>query len=108
VPLIAEAYIDAVNRADLDALLKLMAPDAVLLHPAGRFAGRDAISGFYRDIVFAGQAVTEIERIHITDDAQVLQLRATSPLAEPGQYVYAVDVFGIADGLIRTLDIYYR
>jgi ketosteroid isomerase-like protein len=106
--LIAEAYIDAVNRADLDGLLSLFAADPVLLHPAGRFEGREAISGFYTDVVFHGQAVTEIERIHVTDDAQVLQLRATSPLAEPGQYVYAVDVFGISDGLIRTLDIYYR
>ena len=53
-------------------------------------------------------AVTEIERIHFAADAQILQLRATSPLAEPGQYVYAVDVFTIADDRIRTLEIYYR
>ena len=97
--LIAEAYIDAVNRADLASLINLFAPDAVLLHPAGRFEGHRAISGFYTDVVFHGKAVTEIERIYVTDDAQILQLHATSPLSEPGQYVYAVDALATTDNM---------
>lgn len=106
--LIAESYVDAVNRADLDGLLRLFAADAVLQHPAGRFEGQSEISDFYTNVVFKGQAVTEIERLHVTDDAEIVQLRATSPLAEPGHYVYAIDVFAIDDGRIQTVDIYYR
>lgn len=106
--LIAEAYIDAVNRADLDGLLRLFADGAVLQHPAGRFEGKSQIADFYTGVVFHGQAVTEIERVHVADDAQILQLRATSPLAEPGHYVHAVDVFATTGDRIEALDIYYR
>lgn len=105
---IAEAYIDAVNRAHLDDLLALFADEAVLTNPAGRFEGRSAIATFYTDVVFHGQAITEIERLFLTDDAQIVQLRASSPLSESGHYVHAVDVFTIDQGRIRTLEIYYR
>lgn len=106
--LLAEAYVDSVNRADLDDLLRLFAKDAVLLNPAGKFEGHAAISDFYTGVVFKGQAVTEIERHHIADGAEIVQLRASSPLGEPGRFVYAVDVFTIADGRIERLEIYYR
>lgn len=106
--LVAESYVDAVNRSHLEDLLALFAEDAVLTHPAGRFEGHSEIAGFYTDVVFAGKAITEIQRAFVTDDAQILQLRATSPLAEPGQYVHAVDVFSLAQNRIQALDIYYR
>jgi hypothetical protein len=41
-----------------------------------------------------GKAFSEIEQ-HFTD-------------RDPGQYVYAADVFAIRDALIERLDIYYR
>jgi ketosteroid isomerase-like protein len=104
----AEKYIDAVNRADIKSLVGLFAPSATLAHPAGIFTGADAISDFYETVVFAGKAFTEIERHFSDGDTQIVQLRASSPLAEPGQYVYAVDVFTIRDDLIERLDIYYR
>lgn len=105
---IAEQYIDAVNRANIDDLMGLFAPTATLAHPSGTFTGAEEISNFYRSVVFAGQAVTEIERQFADQDAQIIQIHATSPLAEPGQYVYAVDVFTIGDDRIERLDIYYR
>jgi SnoaL-like domain len=105
---IAEKYIDAVNRAHIDDLMGLFTPTATLAHPSGTFTGADEISNFYKSVVFAGQAVTEIERQFADQNAQIIQIRATSPLAEPGQYVYAVDVFTICDDLIERLEIYYR
>ncbi|HEY9305261.1 MAG TPA: nuclear transport factor 2 family protein [Mycobacterium sp.] len=105
---IAEMYIDAVNRADIDDLMGLFAPTATLAHPSGTFTGADEIANFYKSVVLAGQAVTEIERQFADQNAQIIQIRATSPLAEPGQYVYAVDVFTVRDDRIERLEIYYR
>ncbi|NTY59738.1 nuclear transport factor 2 family protein [Mycolicibacterium sphagni] len=105
---IAEQYIDAVNQADIERLMSLFAPTATLSHPAGLFADADAIRNFYESIVFAGKAVTEIVATFSDGDAEILQIRASSPLGEPGNYVHAADVFRIQDGLIAQLDIYYR
>lgn len=105
---IAEQNIDAVNRAHIDDLMALFAPDATLAHPSGSYTGTDEIANFYTSVVFAGQAITEIDRQFADQDAQIIQIRATSPLAEPGQYVHAVDVFTIGEGVIDRLDIYYR
>lgn len=105
---IAEKYIDAVNRADIDALMTLFAPTAILRHPSGTFVGAEGIADFYKTAVFGGKAVTEIEKQFIDEGPQIIQIRATSPLAEPGQYIYAADIFTISDERIERLDIYYR
>lgn len=105
---VAERCIDAVNRADIDDLIGLFHPGAILAHPAGVFAGTDAIADFYKSVVFAGQAFTEIERQFSDGNARIMQIRASSQLAAPDQYVYAVDVFVVSDNLIKRLDIYYR
>jgi len=105
---IAEQYIEAVNQADIHRLMKLFSPTASLLHPAGVFTDPDAIRNFYESVVFAGKAVTEIQAKFTDGDAEIVQIRASSPLGEPGNYVHAADVFQIRDGLIEQLDIYYR
>ena len=105
---ISEQYIDAVNQADIDTLMSLFSPTATLSHPAGLFTDAGAIRNFYSSIVFAGKAVTEIQAKFTDGDAEILQIRASSPLGEPGNYVHAADVFRILDGLIEQLDIYYR
>jgi hypothetical protein len=51
---IAEKYIDAVNRADIDDLMALFAANATLRHPAGTFVGARQIADFYVSVVFAG------------------------------------------------------
>ncbi|QZA20134.1 nuclear transport factor 2 family protein [Mycobacterium malmoense] len=72
---IAEKYVDAVNRGDIDCLISLFAPTATLMHPAGTFSDADAIADFYTSVVFAGKAVTEIERQFADHDAQIVQIR---------------------------------
>jgi ketosteroid isomerase-like protein len=105
----AQRYVAAVNEADEAALMALFAVDAVLRHPLGTYQGQEEIAGFYRGVVFAGQAQTEITRLVAGPDVEVAQIEATSPLGEPGNRAYAVDVFGVGpDGLIATLEIYYR
>jgi hypothetical protein len=54
----------------------------------------------------SGRAVTEMNGTSATVTHRYCG--ASSPLAEPGQYVYAIDVFTIRDHLIERLDIYYR
>jgi hypothetical protein len=106
---IAERYVAAVNDADEATLMSLFAPDGELRHPVGTYRGRDDIVGFYRDMVFAGKATTEITRLVTAPGVEVVQIEATSPLGEPGNRVYAVDVFTLGPGGdIQTLEIYYR
>jgi ketosteroid isomerase-like protein len=106
----AQDYVDAVNAADGDGLIRLFAADAVLNHPTGRFEGPEAIRGFYEDLVFAGRAVLTMGRILTDDEDRVamFELSATSPLAEDGQSVRTVDVLELdARGRVRALGVYY-
>jgi hypothetical protein len=105
---ISEQYIEAVNQADIERLMSLFSPTATLSHPAGEFTTPESLRNFYESVVFAGQAVTEIQARFTDDDTEILQIRASSPLGEPGNYLHAADVFMIQAGLIERLDIYYR
>ena len=105
---ISEQYIEAVNQADIDTLMSLFSPTATLSHPTGEFVDADAIRNFYESVVFAGKTITEIQAKFIDGDAEILEIRASSPLSEAGNYVHAADVFRIQDGLIEQLAIYYR
>lgn len=105
----ASRYVEAVNAQDADRLLALFAPDALLLHPVGRFEGTDAIAGFYRDVVFLGQAEATVVEHHAFDRVEVALLEATSPLDPDAATVHAADVFTInASGTLDRLEIYYR
>ena len=106
---IAEQYIDAVNAANIERLMELFAADATVRNPTGAYEGKDAIRGFYESVVFAGRAITKIERQLAVDDIQVLQIAATSHLAEENAApMHAADIFVIHDNQIASLDIYYR
>ena len=105
---IAQQYIEAVNRADIETLMSLFSKTASLFHPAGEFRDLDAIRNFYESVVFAGKAVTEIQASFTDGDAEIVQIRASSPLGEAERYLYAADVFRVSDGRIERLDIYYR
>lgn len=112
------AYVDAVNAADEADLLALFAEGAVLHHPAGVFEGKAAISGFYRDVVFAAEAVLELGRVLGgepvgPDDPEIMvvfELVATSRLAGEGDKpLHTVDVASVdPEGRIAVLDVYYR
>ncbi len=106
---IAQRYVDAVNAQDGHGLLALFADDALLLHPVGRFEGKEAIAGFYRDVVFSGQARTTIANQWLLDGVEVALLEATSPLDPNGGIVHAADVFTLDEtGTLIRLEIFYR
>ncbi len=106
---IVEAYAAAVNARDLDQVLSIFGPDAILRHPLGTFAGTDELTGFYRDVVLAGQAVITAGAVVIDESLVMAEVTAVSPLDPDAGTAYALDVFRLADdGRIATLEIYYR
>lgn len=103
---IAEQYIDAVNAADIELLVGLFAEDATVRNPADTYRGRGSIRGFYESVVFAGRAMTRIERQLTFDEIQVLQISAASPLAnQNASPLRAADVFLVHNDRIASLDI---
>jgi ketosteroid isomerase-like protein len=106
----AEAYAAAINAADLDALVGLFAPRAVLRNPAGTFDTPETIRGFYEGVVLAGK--TQLTIASLVEESETVaraELDATSPLSEPGTPpMRAIDVFTVdAEGAIVSLDITY-
>jgi SnoaL-like domain len=53
----AQRYVAMVNARDEAGLAALFADDAILDHTLGRYEGRQAILGFYRDVIFAAGPV---------------------------------------------------
>jgi hypothetical protein len=105
---VAERYVEAVNNADTAALLSLFAEDATLLHPVGTDTGLAEIAEFHNDVIFAGQVRMSVVRSFEHDNIEVVQLEGSSPLNEDTT-VHTVDIFTLnGDGLVQTLDIYYR
>ncbi|GAA3967226.1 hypothetical protein GCM10023085_57090 [Actinomadura viridis] len=51
----AQAYVDAVNREDLDALVAAFAPDGKVIDVSRTIAGRDAIRDWARNEVIGGR-----------------------------------------------------
>jgi ketosteroid isomerase-like protein len=106
---IVDAYVRAVNAADLGALLELFTGDATLVHPIGTFSGAEELRGFYRDVVLAGQAQLSVGDVLAEGKLAMAELVATSPLDPDAGAVHAVDVFRVDEqGLIERLEIYYR
>jgi len=110
---VVDGYVAAINAADPDAVLALFADDAVLVNPLGTFTGSDEITGFYRDVVVAGQAVLAIGAVTVDDgiDGPVVRAEviATSPLDPDGGQLVADDDFHLdAAGRIVRLEITYR
>ena len=106
---VAHRYIAAINAQAEDQVMALFADDPLLLHPVGRFEGAEAIAGFYRDMVFPGQARVEIVSHYRLDGVEVALLEATSPVDPDAGTVHAADVFVMNDaGMIDRLEIFYR
>jgi predicted SnoaL-like aldol condensation-catalyzing enzyme len=105
---VAERYIEAVNNADTPALLALFAEDATLTHPVGTDQGHTEIADFHTDVIFEGQVRMTLSRTIEQGNIEVAQLEGTSPLNED-TIVNTCDIFTMNDnGLVQTLDIYYR
>lgn len=102
---LVDKYIEAVNDADIDALTALFAPTATLTQRDGVYRGTGQIADFYRKLWLGGPSAHEIENQFADGRAQIVQFKATSPT---GETRHAVDVFIVEDGLVQSLDIYYR
>lgn len=105
----ARRYVEAVNDADGERLLALFDEDATLLHPTGRYEGHAPIRRFYEEIVFAGRARLRPGRLLSEGDTAMLELFATSPLADAGAApLRTLDVFTVdGNGAIIELVVYY-
>jgi len=103
----AERYVEAVNKADITALMALFAPGAVLRHPTGTHDSSDKIQGFYENIVFRGKAALTMTKLLDTPEFSMLEMYAVSPF-RPDHKQWAVDVFEVGGGgLVTQLSIYY-
>lgn len=105
---VAKRYVEAVNNADTPALLALFAEDATLTHPVGTDHGHTEIADFHTDVIFDGRVRLTLARSIEQGNVEVAQLEGTSPINEDTT-VHTVDIFTLNDqGLVQTLDIYYR
>ena len=101
----AQAYVDAVNGGDLEALAGLFAADATVLHPMGTFHGNAPIRDFYANGVLAhSPRIVASEWVH--DGAHCMfELEATA-----GERIsHAIDHLTVdGDGKIVRMAIAYR
>ena len=111
---VVEAYAASVTAHDLDGLLALFAEGAVLVNPFGTFTGTHELTGFYRDVVMAGQAEVSVGDVvegpgRAGEQVVMAEVTATSPLDPAAGTAYALDVFRLdGAGRITSLEIYYR
>jgi len=66
-------FLDAFNRGDVDALVALYEPSAVLTTTDGNAVGREAIRQAYQQLV-AGEARMELETRAVVDSGEGLAL----------------------------------
>jgi len=101
----ARRYVDAMNAGDIEEMMSLFAPGAVLRHPSGVYNGSSEIRGFFSEIAFSNAA--RLTRIDLTAGKAIawLEVEATSTVTPGRQRV--VDVFRIdSQGRIHDLGIY--
>jgi len=105
----AEAYVARVNERDLDGLVELFAPDAILLAAGGqRMQGKDEIRDFYASMVLP--AAPSVRAVHFVQQEAscVMELEATTAAA-PDVTARLVDVLTVGgDGRIVRLAIYMQ
>ena len=53
------------NAADIDAMMSLFAPGAVMRHPTGVYADADAIRNFFVEIAFGNAA--RLQSVEVLD-----------------------------------------
>ncbi|MFE9251208.1 nuclear transport factor 2 family protein [Streptomyces sp. NPDC007088] len=98
----AQAYVDAVAREDLDALVRAFRPDARLIDVDRTFNGRDEIRDWARDEVIGGR-LTVLKNTP-TRDGTTLLVRFAPGGRGGFKAHYAFDV---RDGRIARLNLQY-
>jgi ketosteroid isomerase-like protein len=102
---IAIRYLEAMNAGDLDGMMSLFAPDAVLRHPTGVYANDEAIRRFFVEGVFAYSARLRSVEMLEQGDMVWLEVEAESDVTPGRQRV--VDVFRLDEqGRILDLGVY--
>jgi len=101
------AFNEALNRRDLDGMMRMMTADCVFENTApppdgARFAGQEAVRKFWQDF-FLGSAgsVIEPEEIFASGDRCVMRwtYRWANHAGQSG-HIRGVDVYTVRDGLI--------
>jgi hypothetical protein len=102
---IARRYVEAMNAGDIEAMMALFAPGAVMRHPSGVYADAAAIRAFFVDIAFGNAA--RLRRVDLIERGEVawLEVEAESDVTPGIQRV--VDIFRLDDqGRIADLGVY--
>jgi ketosteroid isomerase-like protein len=96
------SYFAAIRARDAVALGRLFHRDAVLVSAAGTFEGRDAITAFYRDLVFPVEDLwPDPGPLAVDGDRVTVEIR----LRMNGDVSRVNDFFTLGDGLITRLVI---
>lgn len=99
----AQAYVDAVNDEDLDALVAAFAPDGAVIDVSRRIEGRDAIRQ-WADREVIGGTLEVLEIAEQRPDGQRLLVRWAPGGSDGWEAFYD---FTYADKLITTADLQY-
>jgi ketosteroid isomerase-like protein len=116
-----KTFLAAVTRGDVDTIVALYHPDAVLEAPEGRFEGREGIASYYRAQLSPFDAALNVVAAYDTGDvgitewvmeathARALELPDGNMAPATGRHVRqrGVDVGIYANGLINTHRVYY-
>jgi ketosteroid isomerase-like protein len=114
-------FLYAVSRGDVDMILDLYQPDAVLEAPEGRFEGREQIEQYYRAQLTPLDAELKVQAVHRDGNTEIgewvmeathtgdMQLPDGTTLAATGRQVRqrGVDVAVYVDGLVSQQRVYY-
>jgi ketosteroid isomerase-like protein len=112
---IVQANSDAFSRRDVNAMLELYAPDAVVIDRRaigwGEFRGHDALRSYYQGLFDNAEELREeLEVVSEDGDVVVASCRLIGrlvgqPDAPEVSFDYALRIT-LADGKIATVDIY--
>lgn len=106
-----QAYIDAFNTADPDAIAALYAEDATVEDPVGSEPkrGRVAILDFYRMAVQTGAHLTLAAPIRASHgDAAAMAFDVNLQMAEGRSTIRVIDVMRFDEaGLVRSMEAYW-
>ena len=112
---VVRANNEAFSRRDVDAMLELYAPDAVVTDRRsvgwGEFRGHDALHSYYQGLFDnASELREELEVVSEAGDEVITACRLTArlagqPDADPVSFEYALRI-RFAQGKIASMDIY--
>src|SRR5262245_38210481 len=98
-----EHHLAAFGAGDLDGILSDYADDSVLIGPDGPLKGRQAIRGFFEDVLASlfepGTYEFTMDTMHVVDDVVYIVWHANCASAD---IVFAADTFLIRDGKIAV------